>query len=478
MINELYFFCCLKHPQNMDLRIVSNLAPSESQPPKVLECLHQFTCSPDQSLHLKKINSDDLVLVNWFAREHSLIVRPELPSEIEDGKASFVVWKKKHGAASEQGGCDITLEGQPLQRLQSVMGDMPAASAITRMESKRVVADTEELSRRAPPEVPSVFERIENGTGEVYGDRARTIIFKPATQRSRTSLSRDDVTDDAHRKEVATYQLDHLGFAGVLPTMEATMQLKGTPQAGMIQRFLEHRETADEDAFGRRTINQLATREVHKIGILDVRTLNCDRHGGNLLLDFESGGSPKLVPIDHELCLPHWNQLADVTFCWINWPQANEPFDAETLAYIRDLECDRDIKLLRDLAIQEPSIVAYRLGYALLTRGAALGLRLVDLAKIAVRDPPFDYSDCLGPLADEGAVEAAERQSTLEKLVRVAKERGPALATVDVEDDNFGDAEFSRFEQLLEEYLEAKVVQSGTGNELASTIGRGRIPAF
>jgi hypothetical protein len=99
--------------------------------------------------------------------------------------------------------------------------------------------------------------------------------------------------------------------------------MKDDPAAGMIQQYLEHDKVADEDVIGLTEINLIPDFEVHKIGLLDIRLFNEDRHGGNLILDQKkgTGALARLVPIDHELTLPHWNQLKNASFCWINWKQ-------------------------------------------------------------------------------------------------------------------------------------------------------------
>lgn len=62
----------------------------------------------------------------------------------------------------------------------------------------------------------------------------------------------------------------------------------------MIQQYLEHDKTADEDVIGLTEINKLPNIEVHKIGLLDIRLFNNDRHGGNLILDQKNGQGIKL----------------------------------------------------------------------------------------------------------------------------------------------------------------------------------------
>ena len=243
----------------------------------------------------------------------------------------------------------------------------------SRQISDRVIQETAALQQRI--QQPSQPRRITTGTGEVYevrdGGTGERAIFKPAVQNHSTgaasasqaaeiplptkangmrgdaaSKSHDSkgALDDnrsafAHRRELAAYQLDHFGFAGVLPCFISSMESR----AGVIQSYLEHEQTADEDEWGRRQINALSVREVHKIGVLDLRLFNEDRHGGNLLLDFGAqhasaphfdsselpppqpysgkATSARLVPIDHEMTLPDWRQLHSATFCWLTWPQ-------------------------------------------------------------------------------------------------------------------------------------------------------------
>ena len=44
--------------------------------------------------------------------------------------------------------------------------------------------------------------------------------------------------------------------------------------------------------------------EIHKIGILDIRILNCDRNDANILIQQTGDSELILIPIDHGLSLP------------------------------------------------------------------------------------------------------------------------------------------------------------------------------
>lgn len=68
------------------------------------------------------------------------------------------------------------------------------------------------------------------------------------------------------------------------------------------------------------------TEEVHKIAILDIRIANCDRNGGNILVQRREGDRTcgwTLVPIDHGYCLP--SSFADLEWEWRWWPQVTPP---------------------------------------------------------------------------------------------------------------------------------------------------------
>ena len=100
---------------------------------------------------------------------------------------------------------------------------------------------------------------------------------------------------------------------------------------------------------------------VHRIGILDLRLFNCDRHTGNLLVQETarvSGGAPggasrfprnapySLVPIDHGYALPE--ALDNPYFEWLFWPQTSVPFSEEAKAYVARLDAAADVAMLRE----------------------------------------------------------------------------------------------------------------------------------
>jgi hypothetical protein len=141
-------------------------------------------------------------------------------------------------------------------------------------------------------------------------------------------LKRGVVYGDSTRKEVAAYLLDHDHFAGVPLTQNAELLLEGTSASsstvmpGSLQQFVTNIGAAEE--FGS---SCFPVDEVHRIGMLDIRLLNLDRHLGNLLVCEEKADkSLHLVPIDHGFCLPSYRALHDVRLEWSHWKQCHEPF--------------------------------------------------------------------------------------------------------------------------------------------------------
>ena len=131
----------------------------------------------------------------------------------------------------------------------------------------------------------------------------------------------------------------------------------GGVKLGSLQAFAEHTCDANDIASSR-----FSADSIHRVGILDVRLLNLDRHAGNLLVaeaprGGSSAGAPaplhKLVPIDHGFALPE--ALDDPYFEWQYWPQASVPFSAEVKAYVEALDGPADVAMLqRELPALRP----------------------------------------------------------------------------------------------------------------------------
>ncbi|CAM6013712.1 unnamed protein product [Sphagnum balticum] len=220
-------------------------------------------------------------------------------------------------------------------------------------------------------------------------------------------------------REVAAYLLDHDHFAKVPATALVkaihpifnvnwgnAVMIGGVPsldsaKIGSFQQFVSHDFDASEHGTSRFPVSS-----VHRIGILDIRLFNTDRHAGNILvkkLGTDAGGgestsncwpcsglrveeSVELIPIDHGLCLPE--TLDDPYFEWLHWPQASFPFSDEEIAYIERLDPMRDAEMLRrELpTLREACIRMLVLSTIFLKKGTAAGLSLADIAGMMSRE--------------------------------------------------------------------------------------------
>jgi len=207
-------------------------------------------------------------------------------------------------------------------------------------------------------------------------------------------------------REVAAYLLDHDNFANVPPTMLVKIthnvfnvnetvgsknkmfhnKSQAVSKIASLQQFIPH----DFDASDHGT-SSFPVSAVHRIGILDIRIFNTDRHSGNLLVRKLGPGSDnfgvqtELIPIDHGLCLPEC--LEDPYFEWIHWPQASIPFSEEELEYIAKLDPVRDAEMLRmELPmIRKACLRVLVLSTIFLKEGAAFGLFLSEIGEMMSR---------------------------------------------------------------------------------------------
>uniref|UniRef100_A0A7N0T1Q7 1-phosphatidylinositol 4-kinase n=1 Tax=Kalanchoe fedtschenkoi TaxID=63787 RepID=A0A7N0T1Q7_KALFE len=204
-------------------------------------------------------------------------------------------------------------------------------------------------------------------------------------------------------REVAAYLLDYDNFANVPPTVLVKIRhsifnvnddvvngcklvkKKKVSKIASLQEFIPH----DFDASDYGT-SSFPVSGVHRIGILDIRIFNTDRHGGNLLVrkldEVGRFGQVELIPIDHGLCLPEC--LEDPYFEWIHWPQASIPFSEDELEYIKNLNPIHDAEMLRrELPmIREACLRVLVLCTIFLKESAAFGLCLSEIGEMMSRE--------------------------------------------------------------------------------------------
>ncbi|KAK8630923.1 hypothetical protein V6N13_079694 [Hibiscus sabdariffa] len=202
-------------------------------------------------------------------------------------------------------------------------------------------------------------------------------------------------------REVAAYILDHSkkgrsrlygdekGFAGVLPTALIKCLHAGfnnpdglpTVKIGSLQMFVKNDGSCEDIGPGSFPVEQ-----VHKISVLDIRLANADRHAGNILLTKDEEGQTVLIPIDHGYCLPE--SFEDCTFEWLYWPQARKSYSPETIDYIKSLDAEEDIALLKFLGwnMSQKCARTLRISTMLLKKGAKRGLTPFAIGSIMCRE--------------------------------------------------------------------------------------------
>jgi len=220
-------------------------------------------------------------------------------------------------------------------------------------------------------------ESIEDGCGTVYKLRDYSnnelAIFKPE----------EPENPRAPWNELAAYLLDN-GVAGVPATGLVNLpiangdSITGKEKFGSIQEYLPETESAADYGTGVFNVD-----DVHRIGVLDIRIMNCDRHSGNMLFCEKT---KRLVPIDHGLCFPSaFTEMGNASFDWLLFPQAKKPFSAETLAQIEAIDLERDLEVLHELGMCEEQLLTVLMSTTVLKLGARLGKTLYEIGTMVQR---------------------------------------------------------------------------------------------
>ncbi|PXF48629.1 Phosphatidylinositol 4-kinase gamma 4 [Gracilariopsis chorda] len=180
---------------------------------------------------------------------------------------------------------------------------------------------------------------------------------------------------------------------------------------GAFQVYVEN--VGDADDYGPGVFDR---DQVHRIAILDVRTLNHDRHGGNILVTRSNSSNRRydLVPIDHGYILPDVVQSVPWPV-WMDWPMIREPLSERAKAYIGCLDADSEAHILYeelDGKLRGGSLRALKVATMLLQKGVAAGLTLYDIGLLIYtrREDPYSKSEL-----EKIMIEAEEAGSARER---------------------------------------------------------------
>ncbi|DAZ94449.1 TPA: hypothetical protein N0F65_002767 [Lagenidium giganteum] len=245
-----------------------------------------------------------------------------------------------------------------------------------------------------------VAESVSEGEGGVYAVQSRSsgqklAMFKPAEEER---FVREGLfPGEGAVREEAAYELDARmnGFSGVPTTAVARLHLSniGRTKQGAVQKFMIG-SIGSMEGFGmpfdlKKAEEFVPVDQVHRIGLLDVRLFNTDRHPGNILLIGERAPYT-MVPIDHGCILPSWFHLGEARFDWLEYPQSKVPFSSAAMQYIDALDADADAMALRRLGIREECVVTLKICTLFLQRAALAGKTLHWIGTFMQREGCFE----------------------------------------------------------------------------------------
>ncbi|XP_074263403.1 phosphatidylinositol 4-kinase gamma 4-like [Silene latifolia] len=355
---------------------------------------------------------DDQVLFNDIVKHNDngvilLIVRKSSKGFELSIDASDVIGKKNYEYE-----CDGNHEGLEKDILVPVVGNPKSGLP-------KPILDVIEMTKNGLANGHSPIMSAE-GSGGAYLMRDSTgseyvSVFKPIDEEPKATnnphglpstpsgegLKRGTRVGGGAFREVAAYLLDHpisgrrgisrdaIGFSGVPPTGMVKCLHNGfnhpngiKDKIGSLQKFMKNNGSCEDIGPG-----AFPVEEVHKISVLDMRLANADRHSGNILFSKDGEtGRITLIPIDHGYCLPE--SFEDCTFDWLYWPQAKQPYSPETVNYIKSLDAEADIELLKfygwDMSVD--SARTLRISTMLLKKGVERGLTPYAIGNIMCRE--------------------------------------------------------------------------------------------
>lgn len=277
------------------------------------------------------------------------------------------------------------------------------------------------------------FELIEDCAGGTYFVRnaatnARVAVFKPADEEPGMDTNPKGgempkagfVAGHSYLREVAAYRLDR-GLAGVPETALFSVPSAMLGRAGdaghvlgSLQRFVTAKGEAWDSLPGR-----FSEENVRRVALIDLATLNCDRHGGNLLVK-EDGA---LVPIDHGFALP--STVQDLDWEWKFWPQAKTQFNEEEMEWVATLPAAEELEAQYLVqGIDAASATLSSAATVVLKEGVKMGLTARQLAEFWQRSSPEEESalerlvKCLGTTPSRWIDLQFAAQSALSSLLK------------------------------------------------------------
>ena len=207
--------------------------------------------------------------------------------------------------------------------------------------------------------IPSLMDvEATGGVWVIKGEDEQPIaIFKPADEEAGVKNAEDrarkgiEPGEGAVREHVVSYLSNLSGLAAPVATMVSITHdvFEGT-KTGSLQEYVVHENASWDMGPGK-----FAVDDVQRIGLSDLRFLNTDRHGGNMVVTSEG----TLVPIDHAYCLPGGQpgkSSDDVWVEWLTWPQAKAPLSEVLKKNVLEYDIESNSAFLRESGISESAV--------------------------------------------------------------------------------------------------------------------------
>ncbi|EAS04300.2 phosphatidylinositol 3- and 4-kinase family protein (macronuclear) [Tetrahymena thermophila SB210] len=249
-----------------------------------------------------------------------------------------------------------------------------------------------------------------------HGVPATTFVefYHPSFKYNQSQLTNQQ-KEDHNIKRPSFIDVDKANFQQILSDFNQD-QIK----RGSLQVFVKNTEEC-----GNYGNSIFSIDEVHKIAILDIRILNCDRNDQNILVKKKKKKKVninpqelkklpnykaqlleydfQLIPIDHGLSLSDSFDICQDDLNWMWWEQSEQQFSEKSLQYIEQIQIEQDLKILQNqFNLREECLKCFRIANIVLKKGAQSGLTIKEIGNILYR-------------------EDSEIESTVEKLIQDAQ---------------------------------------------------------
>ena len=188
------------------------------------------------------------------------------------------------------------------------------------------------------------------------------------------SSDENDLTDESHFNYMKTNRFNYV-----------------PRKYGSLQKFVKSSGVAADFSSSLYSVE-----EVHKIAVLDLRILNCDRNEENILVRkkrsknyWEESGENKdkfvykLIPIDHALSFPDCLKIYDFEICWTSWDQAQVEFSQEMKEYIKNINILEDMRRISQyIKLRENCWKYLRVSNTVLKECAKYNLTLYEISQL------------------------------------------------------------------------------------------------